>query len=228
MFFGNLLHLRYPVTGERALVGIIKDKAVLGCLGMLGALPEFRWLGIQHKGQIHQADSTVRYVCSLEALVSQKLWISEKFPLSSLGAQDADAPPGLRPGVPDTRVQKVIGISMPFHCACDPQAVDIEISLCLNGHPCVFCGNVFDKALAALLAAVKNKPLVKALPEPFLFYQALLAGHCAADVFFVYVFFCNMDVIHRFLLKCSFVPRTQINAVQTDSPVCTASKRLAF
>lgn len=129
MFFGNLLHLRYPVTGERALVGIIKDKAVLGCLGMLGALPEFRRLGIRHKGQIHQADSTVRYVCSLEALVSQKLWISEKFPLSSLGAQDADAPPGLRPGVPDTRVQKVIGISMPFHCACDPQAVDIEISL---------------------------------------------------------------------------------------------------
>ena len=103
VFLRCLLHPWNPVAGERTLVGIIQNKAILGHLWMSGAVLEFRRRGIRHKGQIHQIDPAVGYVRGLEALVGQELRIGEKFPLPSLGAQDADALFALRRGVPEAR-----------------------------------------------------------------------------------------------------------------------------
>ena len=175
VFFCHLLHPRHPIIRKRALVGIIKDKSVLGHSGVLGALSEFRRLGIRHKGQVHQTDPAVGYVCGHKALVSEIFRVGEKFPLPSLGAENADAFLFLRPGVAYARGEKVVRISVPFHRARDPQAVDVEPAVSLDGHPCVFRRDIFDKALAALLAAVKDQSLVKALLQPFLFGKALLA-----------------------------------------------------
>ena len=57
--------------------------------------------------------------------------------------------------------------------------------------------DILDKALAALNTAVENKPLSKALLEPFFFGKALLAGHRAADMLLVDVLFGDLDVVHR-------------------------------
>ena len=86
---------------------------------------------------------------------------------------------------------------MPFHGTGDPQAVDVQPAVRCNGHPCVFCRDVLDKALATLNTAVENKPLGKALLEPLFFGKALLTGHRAADMLLVDVLFGDLDVVHR-------------------------------
>ena len=85
---------------------------------------------------------------------------------------------------------------MPLHGTGDPQAVDIKPACRINGHPCVFCRDVLDKAFAALRTAVKDKPLLKSLLKPFLLGKALFAGHGTTDVFLVDVFFCDSDILH--------------------------------
>lgn len=86
---------------------------------------------------------------------------------------------------------------MSLHGAGNPQAVDVKPAACFNGHPCVFRRNIFNKALSALLAAIKDKSLIKSLLQPLLFRKSLLAGHGAADMIPVDVFFCYMDIFHR-------------------------------
>ena len=88
-----------------------------------------------------------------------------------------------------------------------PKAVNVEITVCLNRHPCVFRRNVFDKAFAAFLTAIENKSIIKALPQPFLFCGALLAGHGAADMFLVNIFFCDPNIVHRLFLQCRNISR---------------------
>ena len=86
---------------------------------------------------------------------------------------------------------------MAFHRTENPQAVDVKPVIRLNGHSCIFCWDIFDKAFSTLLTAVKNKPLIEALLQPFLFGKALFARHGTTDVFFVDIFFRNIDVVHR-------------------------------
>ena len=92
--------------------------------------------------------------------MGQKLGVGEKFPFSSLGTQNANAVFALRPGIPKAFFQQIAGIAVTFQGTGDPQTVDIKPACCINGYPCVFCRDVLDKALAALCAAVENKPLL--------------------------------------------------------------------
>ena len=130
-------------------------------------------------------------------LWDKNLGVGEKFPLASLGAQNADAFFALRSCIAEAFFQQVIRAAVPFHGTGDPQAVDVQPAVRCNGHPCVFCRDVLDKALAALNTAVENKSLSKALLEPFFFCKALLAGHRAADMLLVDVLFGDLDVVHR-------------------------------
>ena len=86
---------------------------------------------------------------------------------------------------------------MSLHGAGNPQAVDVKPAACFNGHPCVFRRDIFDKALSALLAAIKDKSLIKSLLQPLLFCKSLLAGHGTADVLLINVLFRDMDIFHR-------------------------------
>jgi len=128
--------------------------------------------------------------------MGQKLGISEKLPFAPLCTQNTNAVFALRLGIPKAFFQQFARIAVPFQGAGDPQAVDVQIACRFNGHPCVFCRDVLDKAFAALCTAVKNKPLLKALLEPFLLGKALLTGHGTTDVFLVDVFFCDSDILH--------------------------------
>lgn len=103
----------------------------------------------------------------------QKLFVR----LDALGQEDANAILSLCIGVTDTLIQKVAGISMAFHRTGNPQAVDVKPVICLNGHPCIFCWDIFDKAFSTLHTAVKNKPLIEALLQPF-----FLARLCLPDM----------------------------------------------
>ena len=53
----------------------------------------------------------------------------------------------------------------------------------------------------------------KTLPQPFLFCDALLAGHGAADMFLVNIFFCDSNIVHRLFLQCCLV--SQLNSENT-------------
>ena len=141
--------------------------------------------------------------------MGQELGVSEKFPFAPLCTQNTNAVFALRLGIPKAFFQQFAGIAVPLHRAGDPQTVDIKPACRINGHPCVFCRDVLDKAFAALCTAVKNKPLLKALLEPFLLGKALFAGHGTTDVLLVDVFFCDSDILHlpvppRFFLPFSF------------------------
>ena len=85
---------------------------------------------------------------------------------------------------------------MAFHGAGDPQAVNVEVSLRLNGNPCVLRRDIFDEALAPLPTPVKDKSLRKPLPEPFLLDKALFAGHGAADVLSIDVVLGDPNIVH--------------------------------
>ena len=111
--------------------------------------------------------------------------------------QNANTFLSLRLGITDTCLQQIIRVSVSLHGAGNPKAVDIKPASCFNGHPCVFRLNIFDKALSTLLTAIKDKSLIKALLQPLLFCKSLLAGHGAADMLPVDVFFCYMDIFHR-------------------------------
>ena len=86
---------------------------------------------------------------------------------------------------------------MAFHGAGNPQAVNVEVSLRLNGNPCVLRRDIFDEALAPLPAPVKDKSLRKPLPEPFLLDKALFAGHGAADVLSIDVVLGDPNIVHE-------------------------------
>ena len=197
MFFCGLLHSWNPVKGKGTLVGVVEEEAVLRNLGVLGARLPFRRRSGRIKRQIHEADSAVGDIGGHKTLVSQKLRIGQKLVLAACGRCNANAAPPLRFCIPDAFCQQIVGVAVSFHRTGNPQAVDIEKALRLDRHPCIFRRDVFDKALAALLAPIKDKPLVKPLFQPFLFFKALLAGHGAADVLLVNVFFCDADIIHR-------------------------------
>ena len=72
--------------------------------------------------------------------------------------------------------------------------------------------NTTDFALSftAFLTAIETKPIIKALPQLFLFCEALLAGHGAADMFLVNIFFCDPNTVHRLFLQCRHV--SQLNS----------------
>ena len=86
---------------------------------------------------------------------------------------------------------------MPFQRAGDPQTVNIKIPVRLNRHPRVFRRNILNEALAALRAPAEDQPLFKALLEPLLFDDALLAGHRTADVLFLNILIGDSDIVHR-------------------------------
>ena len=196
MFLCNLLHLWHPIIGVGALVGIVEDKAVFLHLGMLGTVFESWRLGTLCKGQIHEVDAAIGDVRNLKALMGQKLGVREELPFAPLGTQNANTVFALRLGIPKAFFQQFAGIAVPLQGAGDPQTVDIKPACRINGHPCVFCRDVLDKAFAPLRTAVKNKPLLKSLLEPFLLSKALFAGHGTADVFLVDVFLGNSDIVH--------------------------------
>ena len=192
----GLFHSGHPVVSKGALIGIVEDKAVALRFRMSGTVLEFRRFGVRLKRQSHQCDAAVRRIRDIKALVRHILRVRQKFPLPALCGKDTKPLFALRLRVPDALREQIIGIAVPFHGAGDPQAVDIEIPVRFDRHPCVFRRYVFDEALAAFLTAVKNKPLVKPLLEPFLFYKALLAGHGTADMLLVDVLSCDPDIIH--------------------------------
>ena len=72
--------------------------------------------------------------------------------------------------------------------------------------------NTTDFALSftAFLTAIETKAIIKALPQLFLFCEALLAGHGAADMFLVNIFFCDPNTVHRLFLQCRHV--SQLNS----------------
>ena len=193
---GSFLHPRHPIIGKRALVGVIEDKTGLLYMRMFCTFLKPRRLRFWSKGQVLERDAAVRVVRDRKSLVSQILGIGKEFPFSPLCGEDAKPLSSLRLGIPDALVQQIIGIAVPFHRAGDPQAVDVEIPLGFNRHPCVFRRNVLNKALAPLLASVKDKALVKSLLEPFLFGHALLPGHGAADMLLVDIVFRDPDIVH--------------------------------
>lgn len=59
-----------------------------------------------------------------------------------------------------------------------------------------FSWDVFNEAFAPLLAAVKYQTFRKAFFHPCFLLLALLAGHGAADMFVINIFFCDSDVVH--------------------------------
>ena len=65
-----------------------------------------------------------------------------------------------------------------------------------------FC-RFYDKTFATLCATIKNKSIIKALSQPFLFCNTLPAGHGAADMFLVNIFFCDPNIFHPLFLQCS-------------------------
>ena len=146
--------------------------------------------------QIQQFDPACRGIRRCEALVRQVLRVGEKLTLPSLGGQGAQTLSPLRLGIPDALRQQVIGVAVAFHGAGNPQAVNVEVSLRLNGKPCVLRRDIFDEALAPLPAPVKDKFLRKPLPEPFLLDKALFAGHGAADVLSIDVVLGDPNIIH--------------------------------
>ena len=85
---------------------------------------------------------------------------------------------------------------MSFQGTGDPQAVNVDVAFRYDRHPCVLGRNILNKALAPFFASVKDKPLIKSLFEPFLFYHALLVGHGTADVFLVNIVLRNPDIVH--------------------------------
>ena len=71
----------------------------------------------------------------------------------------------------------------------------------------VFLTKLFEAMYDELPYQNKNKSIIKALPQPFLFCNTLLAGHGAEDMFLVNIFFCDPNIVHRSFLqcRCSFV-----------------------
>ena len=76
VFLCRFLYLRHPIIGERALVGIIEDKARFADFRMSGTIFESRLIRILCKGQVHEVDPTVRYIRDFEAFILQKFRIS--------------------------------------------------------------------------------------------------------------------------------------------------------
>ena len=163
---------------------------------MFGAVLELWRLGSLHQRQVQQRNAAIRSIRQQEALVGKEFWVRKELTFAPFGAQDAKAPFPLCLGVLNAFIQKVAGIAMSFHGTGDPQAVDADIPLRLDGHPGVFRRNVLDEALPPFLTAVKNKSFGKPLFEPLFLCKALLAGHGAANMLLVDVVFRDADIVH--------------------------------
>ena len=135
----GFFHARHPVVSKRALVGIIEDKAALRHRGVLGTGLEFRRRCILRKRQVHQIDPAFRRVGNGKSLICQILRVGEELPLSPPGRENAQPLSSLLLCGPDALSQQIIGISVPFQRAGDPQAVNIKIPVRLNRDPRVFC-----------------------------------------------------------------------------------------
>ena len=86
---------------------------------------------------------------------------------------------------------------MTFERSGHPQTINIHITRCFDWIPCTLRRYVLNKALAALRAPAEDQPLFKALLEPLLFDDALLAGHRTADVLFLNIVIGDSDIVHR-------------------------------
>ena len=104
----GLLHLRHPVIGKGTLIGVVEDEAFSISFRVLSAVLEFRQCCIGVEREAHEGDSTVRDICDFKSLVGQKFGVGEKFPLASLGAQNADALFALRSCIAEAFFQQVI------------------------------------------------------------------------------------------------------------------------
>lgn len=122
----GFFHTRHPVVSKRALVGIIEDKAALFHRRVLGTGLEPRRLCILCKRQIHQIDPAFRCIGNGKSLICQILRVGEELPLPPLGRENAQPLSSLLLCVPDALSQQIIGISVPFQRAGDPQAVNIK------------------------------------------------------------------------------------------------------
>ena len=178
------------------MVGIVEHKAGLCGLRVLGTGLELGRRSVRGKRQVHQRDAAVGHIRRGKALMRQKLGVGQKFALASLGRQNTHALTPLRTGIVDASGQQFFRVAVAFQRPGDPEAVDVQTALRLNGQPGVFRRDVFNEAFAALHAAAENQSFVKALFEPFLFCQALLAGHGTADVLLVDVLFRDADIVH--------------------------------
>jgi len=84
------------------LICIVKHKSAFAKLWVLRTFLEFRRLRIRLKGQVHEIDSAVRYVRSRKTPIGKKFRVSQKFPFSSLGGENAKPFRALRFGVLNT------------------------------------------------------------------------------------------------------------------------------
>ena len=178
---------------------------------VLGTGLELGRRSVRGKRQVHQRDAAVGHIRRGKALMRQKPGVGQKFALAPLGRQNTHSLTPLRPGIVDASGQQFFRVAVAFQRPGDPEAVDVQTALRLHGQPGVFRRDVFNKAFAALHAAAENQPFVKALFEPFLFCQALLAGHGTADVLLVDVLFRDADIVHSRSLSfltgtvCAFI-----------------------
>ena len=108
MLLRGLLYPWHPIVGKGTLIGVVENEAFSLGFGVPGAVLEFRQCCIGIERETHEGDSTVRDICDFKALVGQKLGVGEKFPLASLGAQNADALFALRSCIAEAFFQQVI------------------------------------------------------------------------------------------------------------------------
>ena len=97
---------------------------------------------------------------------------------------------------------------MSLHRTGNPEAVDVEISRRNDGHPRVLRRDILDKALASFLASVKDKALVKPLPEMEgsgfhvtrkTYATRLLKNGVGADMVAEALGQCGTSSVHRYL-----------------------------
>lgn len=76
MFLRNLLYLRHPIASERTLIRVVENETSLIYMRVFGAILELWRRNAFLDQQIHEIDTTVRYIRDLKSLVRQELGIS--------------------------------------------------------------------------------------------------------------------------------------------------------
>lgn len=117
--------------------------------------------------------------------------IREKLFFSALCGKDAQSLLILPFGVANAFRKQSFGISVSLQRTCNPKAVNINVSVRIDGNPCIFRRDLLNKTLAAFLAPVKHKAFVEPLLHPLFFNKALFARHGAADMLPVDVIFVD-------------------------------------
>lgn len=174
VFFRRLPHPRNPIVCKRALIGVVEHEPVFVHRGMLGAFLEFWQLRILFKRQGHEIDAAIGYVGYLETFVGQELRVGKELSFAPLGRENANAFAPLLFGVSDAFAQQITGMPMTFQRTSHPQTVDINPSVSIDRHPCVFRRNIFDEAFASFLATIKDETFVETLLEPLFFARLCL------------------------------------------------------